>query len=66
MFICLGRGANDLHMDGPADATATPIMSCFIKMQNGFAFLLQSYPGCLGKRAVKWVFFSAFSCGTSP
>ena len=24
MFICLGRGANDLHMDGPADATATP------------------------------------------
>ena len=34
---------------GPADATA---MSCFIKIQNGSAFLVSAYPG---KKAVKWL-----------
>jgi len=27
-----------------------PIISCFIKIQNGSAFLVQAYPGCPGKR----------------
>jgi len=41
--------------NGPADATATPIISCFIKIQNAFTFLVLSYPGCPGKEAIKWV-----------
>jgi len=27
-----------------------PIVSCFIKIQNGFTFLVPAYPGCPGKR----------------
>ena len=40
---------------GPADATATchPIISCFIKIQIGFTRLVQAYPDCAGKEAVK-------------
>jgi len=29
-----------------------PIVSCFIKIQNGFTFLVLAYPGCPGKRSV--------------
>jgi len=56
MIICLEQGANDLHY-GPADATATchPIVSCFVKIQIGFTFLIPAYPGCPGKEAVKGV-----------
>jgi len=32
-----------------------PIISCFSKIQNGSAFLLLAYPGCPGKKAVKWI-----------
>jgi len=48
--ICLERGAY-----GPADATATRIISCFIKIKIhiGLNFLMLAYPGCLGKEAVK-------------
>ena len=31
------------------------VISCFIKMQNGSAFLVPAYPGCPGKEAIKWV-----------
>jgi len=34
-----------------ADATATPIISCFIKIQIGLTFLVPAYPGCSGKEA---------------
>jgi len=37
---------------GPADAIATPIISCFIKIQNGSTFLVPAYQGCPGKKAV--------------
>jgi len=37
----------------PADATAT--VSCFSKIQIGFAFLVPAHLGSPGKRAVKWV-----------
>ena len=30
-----------------------PIMSCFIKIHNGLTFLIQAYPGCPGKKAIK-------------
>jgi len=40
----------------PADATATPTISCFIKIQTGSTFLVPAYPGCPGKEAVKRVF----------
>jgi len=40
---------------GPDDATATPIISGFIKIQIGLTFLVLSYPGCPGKEAVKQV-----------
>jgi len=33
---------------GPADA-------CFVKIQNGSAFLVPAYPGCPGKEAIKWL-----------
>ena len=41
----------------PADATATAtaIISCFIEIQNGSAFLVLAYPGCPGKFTIKWV-----------
>jgi len=32
-----------------------PIISCFIKISNGSAFLVPAYPGWPGKEAVKWV-----------
>jgi len=41
------------------------VVSCFIKIQNGFTFLVPAYPGCHGKEAVKWVFvcFVRKDCG---
>jgi len=40
---------------GPADATATSIISCFIKIRIGFYLSGAGYPGCPGKEAVKQV-----------
>ena len=40
--------------NGPADAIAHPIISCFIKIQIGLTFLVPAYPGCPGKEAIKW------------
>ena len=52
MVICLERGA-DLHM---AQLMPLPlIVSCFGKIQIGFAFLVPAYLGSPGKRAVKQV-----------
>jgi len=51
MVICLERGA-DLHM---AQLMPLPLtVSCFSKIQIGFAFLVLAHPGSLGKRAIKW------------
>jgi len=30
-------------------------LSCSIKIQIGFTFLVPAYPGCPGKEAVKWL-----------
>ena len=52
MVICLERGA-DLHM-----AQLMPLphtVSCFRKIQIGFAFLVPAHPGSPGQRAVKRV-----------
>jgi len=50
--ICLERGA-DLHM---AQLMPLPlIVSCFSKIQIGFAFLVPAHLGIPGKRAVKRV-----------
>ena len=52
MVICLEPGA-DLHM---AQLMPLPLpISCFIKIQIGFTFLVPAHPGSPGKRAVKWV-----------
>jgi len=52
MVICLERGA-DLHM---AQLKPLPLtVSCFSKIQFGFAFLVPAHPGSPGKRAVKRV-----------
>jgi len=49
MVICLGLGA-DLHM---AQLMPLPLtVSCFRKIQIGFAFLVPAHPGSPGKRAV--------------
>ena len=52
VVICLELGA-DLHM---AQLMPLPLtVSCFSKIQIGFAFLVPSHPGSPGKRAVKRV-----------
>ena len=52
MVICLERGA-DLHM---AQLMPLPLtVTCFSKIQTGFAFLVPAYLGSPGKRAVKRV-----------
>ena len=50
MVICLERGA-DLHMVQLMPLPLT--VSCFSKIQIGFAFLVPAHPGSPGKRAVK-------------
>jgi len=52
MVICLERSANDLRM---VQLMPLPSHHLFIKIQNGFTFLMPAYPGCPGKEAVKWV-----------
>jgi len=52
MVICVERGA-DLHM-----AQLMPLLltvSCFSKIQIGFAFLVPAHLGSPGQRAVKRV-----------
>jgi len=50
VVICLERGA-DLHM---AQLMPLPLtVSCFSKIQIGFAFLVPAHPDSPGKRAVK-------------
>ena len=50
VVICLERGA-DLHM---AQLMPLPLtVSCFSKIQIGFAFLVPAYPGSPGQRDVK-------------
>ena len=52
MVICLERGA-DLHM---AQLMPLPLtVSCFSRIQFGFAFLVPAHSGIPGKRAVKRV-----------
>ena len=52
MVICLKRDA-DLHM---AQLMPLPLtVSCFIKIQIGFTFLVPAHPGSPGKGAVKRV-----------
>ena len=64
MVIYLERGANDLHM---AQLMPMPhIISRFIKMQIGLAFLVSDYPSCRGRVAAKRVlngFMSLFEEG---
>ena len=52
MVICLERGA-DLHMFQLMPLPLT--VSCFSKIQIGFAFLVPAHLGSPGKRAVKRV-----------
>ena len=52
MVICLEQGA-DLHM---AQVMPLPLtVSCFSKIQIGFAFLVLAHLGSPGKRAIKRV-----------
>ena len=52
MVICLEQGA-DLHM---AQLMPLPLtVSCFSKIQFGFAFLVLAHLGSPGKRAIKWL-----------
>ena len=53
MVICLERGA-DLHMAQLMPLSLT--VSCFSKIQFGFAFLVPTHPGSPGKRAAKRVY----------
>jgi len=50
VVICLERSVNDLRV-----VHCYPIVSCFIKIQNGLTFLVLAYRGYPGKEAVKRV-----------
>jgi len=51
MVICLERGA-DLHM---AQLMPQPLtVSCFSKIQIGFAFLVPAHPRSPGKGPLNW------------
>jgi len=39
-----------------------PIISCFIKILNGSAFLVPAYPGCPGKEVMKWLWYCICIC----
>jgi len=52
MVICMERGA-DLHMFQLMPMPLT--VSCFSKIQIGFAFLVPAHLGSLGKRTIKRV-----------
>ena len=52
MVICLEQDA-DLHMDQLMPLPLT--VSCFSKVQIGFAFLVLAHRGSPGQRAVKQV-----------
>jgi len=54
MVFSLERGANDLYM-AQLMPLPHPIMSCFIKIQNGLTFLVPDYPCCPRTEAVKQV-----------
>ena len=61
MVICLELGA-DLHM---AQLMPLPLtVSCFSKIQIGFAFLVPAHLGSPGKRAVKRVCVCVCVCVT--
>jgi len=56
MVICMEQSANDLHM--VQLMPLPPIVSCFIKIQNGCAFLVLLTQAVLEKRLLngcsKW------------
>jgi len=59
VVICLERGA-DLHT---AQLMPLPLtVSCFGKIQIGFAFLVPAHLGRPGQRAIKRVYVSIFYC----
>jgi len=59
MVICLERGA-DLHM---SQLMLLPLtVSCFRKIQVGFAFLVPAHPGRTGQRAIKCVYVCVCAC----
>ena len=63
MVICLEQGA-DLHM---AQLMILPlIVSCFSKIQIGFAFLVQAHLGSPGQRAIKRVCVWSFQSSQLP
>jgi len=47
-YLCGGRCKLLAH--GAADATAAPVISCFVKIQIGLTFLMPAYPSCPGKK----------------
>ena len=53
MVICLERDADDLHM-----VQLMPLPPHHLLLQQNpewFIFLVPAYPGCSGKKAVKWL-----------
>ena len=59
MVVCLELGA-DLHT---AQLMSLPLtVSCFSKIQIGFAFLVPAHLDSPGKRAVKWGVNGVYYC----
>jgi len=53
MVICTEWGASDLYMVQLMPLLPPPIIPRFVKIQTDLTFLVPSYPGCLGKEAIK-------------
>jgi len=49
MVICLELGANDFHTV-QLMPYCRPVISCFVKIQNGLAFLVLAYPVVVEKK----------------
>ena len=50
MVICLQQGANDLYM-----VQLMPLPPHHLLLLEWLTFLVLAYPGCPGKKAVKWM-----------
>jgi len=51
MVIYPEQGANEMQMVQLMPCHCHPIISCFIKIRNGFTFLVSAYPLCPRKRS---------------
>ena len=59
VIFCLKQGADCLYMVQPVPIPShNPVITYLIRIKKGFTFPVVASPGCRGKVAVKWVYWS--------